>query len=436
MLFRLSFVLSVASTQDSVGSQSGRSAILTVVATAFIVIALYVGAVVTTNTFATVIAGRTRTIALLRLLGATARSQRAHVAREGLVVGLAGGVVGAVCGLLISAAGVAFLTSTGSIPDAGYGFVDPSVVAPIIMVTATTWIASWIGSRRVLTVSPVEAIAANRELSQAESVARRGRRTSAIITSALGLVLLGLGVAAGTGSALGLLIALPGGVLSFTGILLGAHLIVPWMLQLCGQMFGRSAPAMLARANAVRYPERSTRTASGIIIGITLVSMFSVAESTLLDAIATAGSDSDGTEMVVSSLLSAATGLVGFAAVIAAVGMMNNLSLNVLQRTREIGLLRALGVTRRQIRQTITIESAQAVFTATLIGLLLGTIYGWVGAQSVLGTIGPDGILPLSIPIPMFGAIAAAASLLAITASLAPAKRATNLSPIQALAAE
>ena len=67
--------------------------------------------------------------------------------------------------------------------------------------------------------------------------------------------------------------------------------------------------------------------------------------------------------------------------VIAAVGLVNNLSLSVLQRTRELGLLRALGFSVRQLRQMILSESAQLTLTAVLLGILLGTVYGWAGAD-------------------------------------------------------
>lgn len=89
----------------------------------------------------------------------------------------------------------------------------------------------------------------------------------------------------------------------------------------------------------------------------------------------------------------------GFSALIAAVGMVNNLSLNVLQRTRELGLLRALGFTARQIRRMILIESAQLSGAAVAVGLALGTIYGWAGAQSLIGSIpGSPGIVLPTVP--------------------------------------
>ena len=94
----------VISSDDTAGSSSAIRVALQALAIVFIVIATYVGAVVTSNTFATIIAGRTRTIALLRLVGATAASQRRAVATEGLTVGLFGSVIGAVVGTLVTLA--------------------------------------------------------------------------------------------------------------------------------------------------------------------------------------------------------------------------------------------------------------------------------------------------------------------------------------------
>jgi len=75
--------------------------ILSVLLTA---VAMYVAAIVTANTFSTIVAGRTRRIALMRLIGASAQAQRAEVARQGLTVGVIGAVLGLAAGVLLSGA--------------------------------------------------------------------------------------------------------------------------------------------------------------------------------------------------------------------------------------------------------------------------------------------------------------------------------------------
>src|SRR5690606_22821596 len=71
----------------------------------FIIIAMYVGAIVTANTFSTIVAGRTRQIALLRLIGSTASAERRRISSQGLIVGFIGAVIGLVIGVVIAYVG-------------------------------------------------------------------------------------------------------------------------------------------------------------------------------------------------------------------------------------------------------------------------------------------------------------------------------------------
>ena len=96
----------------------------------FIVIAIYVGAIVTANTFATIVAGRARTIALLRLLGSSARTQRRAVAREGLSAGLIGGIGGALLGTGVAAGLSRIAVATGVVPDAPYSYLAVGALWP------------------------------------------------------------------------------------------------------------------------------------------------------------------------------------------------------------------------------------------------------------------------------------------------------------------
>jgi putative ABC transport system permease protein len=128
--------------------------------------------------------------------------------------------------------------------------------------------------------------------------------------------------------------------------------------------------------------------------------------------------------------------LVGFSAVIAAIGVVNNLSLSVLQRTRELGLLRALGFSAGQVRRLILSESAQLTIAAVLAGLVLGVAYGWAGAQSLLGSIPGGGFVVPVVPWGLLVAAAVGAAGLAVVASVAPTRRATAVSPVVALAVD
>jgi putative ABC transport system permease protein len=439
-LLEVSAVLGQIITADDVtGASSTVAVMLGIVAFIFIVISIYVGAIVTSNTFATIIAGRTRTIALLRLIGSSAASQRRAVAREGLTVGVLGAILGVVIGTALTIVVVTIATATGFVPSLPYAFVEPVVLLPAVAVVLTTWLASWVGSRRVLLVSPIQATGVAVEQSREEVSGRRGRNVMAIVLFAGGAGLLALGVLVGLLSPVGVLIGLVGGILSFTGLVLGAHLVMPPALRLTGRMFGSSATARLAAENAVRYPERSSRTTIGLVIGVTLITMFAVAVASYQQMILAAQKSQPEVYQGVDQTLAITVGvfsvLMGFSALIAAIGMVNNLSLSVLQRTRELGLLRALGFTARQVRRMILAESAQLTVAAVLVGLVLGVFYGWAGAQSLLGSInGSPGLIVPAVPLLLIGIVAVGAAVLTLVASIAPSRRATRIAPVAALA--
>ena len=389
------------------------------VAMVFILLSLYVASVVTANTFATIVAGRTKTIALLRLLGASGRELRRSVSHEGLSVGLFG-----------AARSVA--VAAGTLPDVTYTVVQPLVALPVVIVVGTTWMASHVGAKRVLEVTPIQATGAVVDAPGGSGERRRARATFSIVLIAGGTVLLGLGVLIGSLTPAGVLVAFFGGAASFTGIMVGAHHIVPWVLRLVGRAFGNTPAARLAAANATRYPERSTRTALGLLIGVTLVVTFAVATYSYR-AMLQSEFDDESLDQVMAVTVGIMSGLIGFAGVIAAVGMVNNLLLSIMQRTRELGLLRALGFTRKQIRGMILAESAQIVIASMGFGLLLGIVYGWAAAQSLLGSIAQSGVQLPTLPWAVIAGTILCAGLLALGASLVPSRRANAISPIAAL---
>lgn len=441
-LLQVTGYLGSAMRADDVTGSSGTAALmLVIVAWVFIVIAVYVSGVVTANTVATVVAGRTRQIALLRLLGSTARAQRGRIAREGFVIGAIGAVLGLLAGTFVAIGLAEWAAAADVLPRVDHGWADPVVLLPAIVAVLTTWLAAWAGSRRVLAVRPSEALGNSAARSRDEVAGRRVRNAIAATLATVGTLLLLAGVALGLASPLGVLVGLVGGVLSFTGVVLGAHVVMPPILRLVGRALGHSPSARLAAENAVRHPERSSRMTVGLVIGVTLVTMFAVAMESYRDLLLAATDDRPdlraGIEQMVSATVAVFGVLVGFSALIAAVGLVNTLSLSVLQRTRELGLLRALGFERRQLRAMVLAESTALTAAATLTGLALGTFYGWAGAQSMLGSVQgePHVVLP-SIPWGVVGVLIVAAGVLTLVASLAPARRATSVSPVAALAVE
>ncbi len=107
------------------------------------------------------------------------------------------------------------------------------------------------------------------------------------------------------------------------------------------------------------------------------------------------------------------------------------MSLTVIQRRREIGLLRALGFRADEVRSMVARESAALAGTAVAFGLVLGVLFGSVGAQSLVGGQ-TDGFV-WGLPWPVLGSVAAAALVLVLLAALPPAHRAVAVAPVEAL---
>lgn len=439
-LFGVALVEAVVLISGAVGvsaaSSSGTVAIaLGTVSSVFLLIAVYVAAVVTANTFATIVAGRRRPIALLRLLGAESARVRRALAGEGLVVGAVGAVAGLVLGVAVAAIVTGIGLAQGWLPPAMYDLLTPAVAGPVVVVIVTTWFAAWIGCRSVTLVSPLEATAA-----PASSTGRRTRSaTVTIVLLELGAAFLALGVLAGMLSPVGLLVAFFGGIFSFSGIIAGARFIMPTVLSLVGRAFGHSPSARIAVANASRYAERSTRATMSLIIGVTLVTMFAVALTTYSDVVTARLAESAGERQALGSTVALTIGvfsvLVGFSALIAAVGLVNTLTVGMLQRIRELGLLRALGFSRGQLRTMILAEGAQLTAGAVVFGLLLGMLYGWVAAQSLLGGV-VHGIVAPVVPWPIVVVVIGGGAALTAVSSVIASRRASAVSPVVALAVE
>ncbi|KJL47503.1 ABC transporter permease YtrF precursor [Microbacterium hydrocarbonoxydans] len=416
-------------------------AILSVLLTA---VAMYVAAIVTANTFSTIIAGRTRQIALMRLIGATSRSQRTQVSRQGLVVGIIGALLGAAVGVLLAAIGVQIGAQFIENVPRDFTIAQPFIVLPAIGVALTTWVAAWAGSRRVLSVTPLQAIGGSVERAHDELAGKPGRHVGAWVLLISGAALLAAGVVLGLVTPLGVVVAFFGGILSFTGLALGSVIFMPPVLRLVGRLFGSSATARLAAENALRYPERSSRMAIGVVMGVTLVTMFAVAlesAKALMTSQLTgdvpddvfAPFDAFGTIMMV---------LVAVSAVIAAVGLVNLLTIGVVQRRRELGLLRSIGLSNAQVRRMVLLEATHITVAATATGLVLGIAYGWIAAQSLLGSVPilpdftPAGLIAPQVPWIPVVVIVLATALLTLVAAATPTRLATRVAPVEALAAD
>ena len=136
---------------------------------------------------------------------------------------------------------------------------------------------------------------------------------------------------------------------------------------------------------------------------------------------------------IVDVVLLIVTGLLAVAVLIALVGVGNTLALSVLERGRESALLRALGLTRGQLRGSLAIEAALLALVGALTGTLLGVGYGYDGATALLGSIAP---VPLVIPWGRLALVVVVALVAGVAAAWPPSRRAARVAPAAALALE
>jgi len=586
---------------------------LTAMLLVFALIAVFVSALVIANTFAILVAQRTRQLALLRCIGAERRQVRGSVVAEALLVGVLGSVAGLALGAGLAATLVQL--SHGTDMDLGSLVVTPlAVLAPLATGILVTLVASLAPARAATRVKPLAALR--------PETATRVRRVRALRVG-VGSVLAAGGFGLLVHGALQhqLVTGIPGGLLSFLGVLMVAPVVVPGLARAVGALPARlgGVPGSLAVDNAGRNPARAAATASALLVGVTLITMMSVGSATgvrsatdaldkqtpvdalvqapqglaqrdldtlrrssvvgaatlVVDAPATlthggrpvhvgqSGGQSDGQaggssggqttvtgaddaavqvsrrpqlfaglddhtvllpassglrtgdtvtlahgatrldlradvsadhadapvvtaatvrrldpqakgsawirfaevkdaataseqlaqdavaiqgaqvqgvatqraemERIMDVVLLVVTGLLGIAVLVALVGIGNTLGLSVLERTQESGLLRALGLTRRQLRSTLGLEALTLAGVGTIVGLALGVAYGLGGAYALFGS---EMTITTEIPWARLGLVAAVALAAGWLASVIPARRAARVSPSAALATD
>ncbi|MEU6527992.1 FtsX-like permease family protein [Streptomyces sp. NPDC046928] len=134
----------------------------------------------------------------------------------------------------------------------------------------------------------------------------------------------------------------------------------------------------------------------------------------------------------VGQLLNMVYGLLALAIIVAVLGVVNTLALSVVERTREIGLLRAIGLSRRQLRRMIRMESVVIALFGALLGLGLGMGWG-ATAQRLLALEGLD---VLEIPWGTIGGVFIGSAFVGLFAALVPAFRAGRMNVLNAIATE
>ena len=136
----------------------------------------------------------------------------------------------------------------------------------------------------------------------------------------------------------------------------------------------------------------------------------------------------DSVNKMVDQILTMFYGLLAMSVIISIFGIVNTLVLSVHERTREIGMLRAIGSTRRQLRQMVRYES---VITA-VIGGVLGTLVGVAMGYVIVTQLGGDGLV-FSLPWTQLGVFLVLAVVVGVVAAVLPARRAANTRILEAI---
>jgi putative ABC transport system permease protein len=134
----------------------------------------------------------------------------------------------------------------------------------------------------------------------------------------------------------------------------------------------------------------------------------------------------------VDQLVNLMYGLLGLAVVIALFSIANTMALSIHERTHEIGLLRAVGMTRRQTRATVRWEAVLVTVLGTGLGLVIGVFFGW----SISVALRHEGLGNFALPVPSLAVVAALAVLGGVAAAARPARRAARLDVLRAIGSE
>ena len=137
-------------------------------------------------------------------------------------------------------------------------------------------------------------------------------------------------------------------------------------------------------------------------------------------------------EAVITAMIGALLGLIyallSLAVIVSIFGIVNTLALSIHERTRELGMLRAVGMNRRQVRRVIRYEAVITALIGAILGMALGVIFAALIAQPL-----EDEGFALSYPVGTLVVLLVFAAVLGVIAAIAPARRASRLNVLEAL---
>ena len=182
-------------------------------------------------------------------------------------------------------------------------------------------------------------------------------------------------------------------------------------------VLGRTVSLPLSRAigPAKKAPDASTAAALAAVRGIAT----KYSGTTVMDQAAF----KTARAKPIQQMLMLVYALLALAILIALLGIGNTLALSIFERTRELGVMRAVGMTRQQLRAMIRWESVIIALQGTVLGLLIGVFFGWALVLAMKN----QGITVFSIPVLSLAIVVVLAALAGVTAAILPSRRAAKL---------
>lgn len=275
----------------------------------FAAVGLVVGSFIIFNTFAILIAQRTRELGLLRALGASRAQVLWSVVLEAAIVGVVAAGLGLAAGvglaaLLLRAVGFARI-GLGA-PEATPVLLSRTVIAAVIVGVVVTVGAALIPAVRAARTSPVAAI---NDLPRVGSASLRRRALVGLLITLAGIGVLGLGFQIdATQLAQRMQVVAAGALVAFFGVVMLVAAFARPMARAIGWFLSRgSVTGRLAQGNAMRNPRRTAATSAALVVGLTLVCLVAIVAASVKSSIRTGVQEGVRADYILS-----AKGLTGF----------------------------------------------------------------------------------------------------------------------------
>jgi len=189
-------------------------------------------------------------------------------------------------------------------------------------------------------------------------------------------------------------------------------------------VFNDNTTSVLPSVVAVRAAAGSDPAQTRTLVDRTLTGFPDVVVEDQAQFVATQGKQVD-------QLLNALTVLLVLSVLIAVLGIVNTLALSVVERTRELGLLRAVGLQRRQLRRMIRVEAVIIAVYGALLGVVLGCGFGYALVRALAG----QGVTEFALPVGRLVVVIVVAAVAGVLAAALPARRAARLDVLRAVSA-